>query len=318
MRIEMVRAFCEVVARELSITRAAAALDTSQPNVTKQIRMLEAEIGAALFVRRGGRILGLTKPGENALEVARRMLRDAGNLRRIGEDHSAGARGSFTIATTHFIARYLLADTIAAFHANYPDVHIILRETTQRNALDMLQSARADIGVLGQPPHGRAEVAQLQSRRQIGMSVVARRDHPLASADRIRLEDIAAHQVVLLDPVLSGGWQVKQAFDLLGLEITPSLTASNLELVKAYVAKGLGVAILPTLCVEPERDTDLVVRPAPEAVRESSPFIAVHPETTLRDFVYDFISIWSPEWTKARVNRHIKRMVQSTKRVDKA
>ena len=156
MKIEQLRILCEVVDQSFSMSRAAAALDMSQPNVSKQIRLLEEQISVELLLRRGGRIIGMTEPGAEVLQVARRIVRDAGNLRSIGEDFRRGDRGRLTIATTHFIARYLLTTCIERFHLQFPRVQITLHETSQRHALEMLQSTEADLGILSDPPKGGA------------------------------------------------------------------------------------------------------------------------------------------------------------------
>src|ERR1700730_4027384 len=116
MKIEQLRILCEVVDQGFSMSRAADALDISQPNVSKQIRLLEEQISVDLLLRRGGRVIGMTEPGGEVLKVARRIVRDAGNLRSIGDDFRRGSRGRLTIATTHFIARYLLTDCVKRFH----------------------------------------------------------------------------------------------------------------------------------------------------------------------------------------------------------
>src|ERR1700743_687099 len=259
MKIEQLRILCQVVDQSFSMSRAAAALDMSQPNVSKQIRLLEEQISVELLLRRGGRIIGMTEPGAEVLQVARRIVRDAGNLRSIGEDFRRGDRGRLTIATTHFIARYLLTACIERFHLQFPRVQITLHETSQRHALEMLQSTEADLGILSDPPKGGAGgLVQLVSQTKIGMSLVARRDHPLLQQSQpLTLQNIARYRLVQLDQKLSGGWSVKLAFEQAGLQPEVVMTAGNIELVKAYVARALGVALLPSLCVDEQYDPEL-------------------------------------------------------------
>src|SRR5882757_1211872 len=227
MKIEQLRALCEVVDQGFSMSRAADALDTSQPNISKQVRLLEQHLAVDVLLRRGGRIIGMTEPGQEVLKVARRIVLDAGNLKSIGEDYRRGDRGRLTIATTHFIARYLLTECIELFHLRFPKVQITLHETTQRHALDMLQSTEADVGILSEPPRGGVDVVQLLSQRVIGVSLVAPTGHVLLSQRPITLDAIARHPLVLLDPTLSGGWNVKRAFEKAGLNPDVVLTAGN-------------------------------------------------------------------------------------------
>jgi LysR family cys regulon transcriptional activator len=313
MKIEQLRILCEVVDQGFSMSRAADALDISQPNVSKQIRLLEEQISVDLLLRRGGRVIGMTEPGVEVLKVARRIVRDAGNLRSIGDDFRRGNRGRLTIATTHFIARYLLTDCVKRFHTQFPRVQITLHETTQRHALEMLQSTEADLGILSDPPKGGADgVVQLVSQIKIGMSLVAKRDHPLLQQNQgLTLQGIARYPLVQLDPKLSGGWSVKRAFAQARLDPDVVMTAGNIEVVKAYVARALGVALLPSLCVDDQHDPELGKLDAHHLLDPLAQFIALHPESFLRSYVYDFIEMVSPEWTRRRVSRRMRQMLNA-------
>jgi LysR family transcriptional regulator, cys regulon transcriptional activator len=313
MKIEQLRILCEVVDQGFSMSRAADALDISQPNVSKQIRLLEEQISVDLLLRRGGRVIGMTEPGVEVLKVARRIVRDAGNLRSIGDDFRRGNRGRLTIATTHFIARYLLTDCVKRFHTQFPRVQITLHETTQRHALEMLQSTEADLGILSDPPKGGAGgVVQLVSQIKIGMSLVAKRDHPLLQQNQgLTLQSIARYPLVQLDPKLSGGWSVKRAFAQARLDPDVVMTAGNIEVVKAYVARALGVALLPSLCVDDQHDPELGKLDAHHLLDPLAQFIALHPESFLRSYVYDFIEMVSPEWTRRRVSRRMRQMLNA-------
>src|ERR1700682_481654 len=306
MKIEQFRILCEVVDQGFSMSRAADALDISQPNISKQMRLLEEYLAVELLRRRGGRIIGMTEPGQEVLKVARRIVLDAGSLKSIGEDYRRGDRGRLSIATTHFIARYLLTDCIELFHQRFPKVEITLHETTQRHALDMLQSTEADVGILSEPPRGGIGVVQLLSQRKIALSLVTPPEHPLLVRRLITLDMIARYPLVQLDPTLSGGWNVKRAFERAGVSPNIVMTAGNIEIVKAYVARGLGGGLLPSLCVDAQHDPDLDKLDASHLIAPMPHFIGLHPESFVRGYVYDFIETFSPEWTKRRVSRRMR------------
>ncbi|HTH95908.1 MAG TPA: LysR substrate-binding domain-containing protein [Stellaceae bacterium] len=313
MKIEQLRILCEVVDQGYSMSRAAGALGTSQPNVSKQIRLLEEQLSVDLLLRRGGRVIGMTEPGDAVLKVARRIVRDASNLKNISEDYRRGDRGRLTIATTHLIARYMLTDCIERFHRQYPQVQITLHETTQRHALEMLQTTEADLGILSDPPRGSGSgIVQLVSQLKIGMSLVAKRDHPLLQqrqGQALTLEKMEPYPFVLLDPRLSGGWSVKHAYEQAGLNPNVVMTAGNIEVVKAYVARGLGVALLPSLCVDEHHDPELGTLDARHLLDPLAYFIGLHPESFLRNYVYDFIAYVAPEWTRRRVSRRLRQVL---------
>jgi LysR family cys regulon transcriptional activator len=310
MRIEQLGCFVEVVDEGFSMSRAANILNSTQPSVSKQIRVLEADLSVDLLLRRGGRIVGLTEPGSAVLKVARRMVRDAGALHSIGQEFARGNKGLLIIATQHFIARYMLTDCVAEFHRRFPGVHVVMQQGTQRQALDLLQSGNADIGVISKPPNGAVGVVQLKSRLKIAMSLVAARGHPLLSQAALELSHIAKFPLTMLDPTMAGGAHVRHAFEQAGLTPQVVITAGDMDVVKAYVERGLGVVIIPSLCISERRDPDLGAVDASHLIEALPRFIALHPDAYPRTYTYAFIEMVVPEWTRQRV---IRRMLQLTK-----
>ena len=306
MKVEQLRCLVEVVDQGFSMSRAAHALNISQPNVSKLIHLLEADLAVDLLLRRGGRIVGLTEPGTATLPVARRMVRDAENLRSISRDFTRGDSGQLVIATQHFIARYMLTDCVEKFHRRFPNVQIVIRQGTQRQALDMLQSSEADLGVLSRPPSGVSGVVQLPSHVKIRMSVVAACGHQLLRAPITSLAEIAAYPLIMLDPTMAGGSHLRRAFEKARLAPTTIITAGDMDVIKAYVARRLGVAILPSLCVDVRHDPDLQAVDAGHLLDPLPQFIGLHPEAFLRSYTYSFIEMVLPEWTRARVIRQMR------------
>jgi LysR family cys regulon transcriptional activator len=149
MTLQQLRYFCGVVDAELSISRAARFLHTSQPGISKQIQMLEREMGVDLLIRQGNRIVGLSDAGREANAVARRMLLDAEHLKRIGDEHMNRAKGGLVVATTHIQARYMLRDVIRRFTGQYPEVRLVLRQGSPEQIAGWVVSGEADIGIAG-------------------------------------------------------------------------------------------------------------------------------------------------------------------------
>jgi len=94
MKLQQLRYLVEVSRCGLNVSEAAEALYTSQPGISKQIRLLEDELGVIVFERSGKRLTAITEPGRVVLEIAERMLREAENIRRVGEEYAAGDSGS--------------------------------------------------------------------------------------------------------------------------------------------------------------------------------------------------------------------------------
>ena len=113
MKLQQLRYLCEVANQDLNLSRAAKKLHTSQPGISKQIQLLEDELGVEIFIRNGKRMASITSPGQTIVEIAEKILREENNLRCVGQEFTNKDVGSLTVATTHTQARYALPPTIA-------------------------------------------------------------------------------------------------------------------------------------------------------------------------------------------------------------
>ena len=111
-QLELLRA---VVQHEYNISKAADALFTAQPGISKQIRNLEDELGIPIFHRNGKHLTGLTQAGQDILAIAERVISDMRNISRVADDYRSADRGQLGIATTHTQARYALPHVIESF-----------------------------------------------------------------------------------------------------------------------------------------------------------------------------------------------------------
>ena len=102
----------QIVQSEFNISKASEVLNTSQPGVSKQIKLLEDEIGIKIFLRNGKRLVNLTEPGELILSSIETILHESNNIKVISEEYIEKDQGTFTIATTHTQARYKLPKVV--------------------------------------------------------------------------------------------------------------------------------------------------------------------------------------------------------------
>src|SRR5687768_9362358 len=130
MNFQQLRSVRETVRRGFNLTEVAAALHTSQPGVSRQIRELEDELGVEIFVRAGKRLTGLTGPGETVLPIVERLLHESDNLRRAGADFAHAGTGRLAIAATHSQARYALPPAVRDFRASHPAVTLNMHQGT--------------------------------------------------------------------------------------------------------------------------------------------------------------------------------------------
>src|SRR5688572_20482914 len=147
MNFQQLRSVREAVRCGYNLTEVSKVLHTSQPGVSRQIRELEEELGVDLFVRAGKRLTSLTEVGTLIVPIVERMLHDADNLKRAGEEFTQAANGRLSIAATHSQARYALPGAVRDFRQRYPQVTLNLHQGSPKQVAEMLLSGEADIGI---------------------------------------------------------------------------------------------------------------------------------------------------------------------------
>jgi LysR family cys regulon transcriptional activator len=300
MKLQQLRYLCEVANQGLNLSKAAEMLHTSQPGISKQIRLLETELEVDIFVRNGKRVVNVTPPGRAILEIAERMLRDAKNLKQVGQDYANEATGSLTIATTHTQARYALPPAIKHFTARYPKVKLILRQGNPTQISEMVTSGDADIAIATEAIELFDELVMLPCYQWNRCIVVGPR-HPLLKLDELTLEAIAQYPIVTYDFAFTGRSKINQAFDAKGLIPNVVLTALDADVIKTYVELGLGIGILAQMAFEPKRDKHLRSIDASHLFAASTTRIGISRNSYLRGYVYDFIEIFAPHLSPAVV-----------------
>lgn len=298
MKLQQLRYLCEVANQGLNLSKAAEILHTSQPGISKQIRLLENELGVDVFVRNGKRVVETTPPGRAILEIAERMLRDAKNLKQVGQEFANEASGSLTIATTHTQARYALPVAIKHFTARYPKVRLILRQGNPTQIAELVTSGVADIAIATEAIELFDELVMLPCY-QWNRCVIVPPRHPLLKLKELTLEAIAQHPIITYDFAFTGRSKINQAFDAKGLFPNVVLTAIDADVIKTYVELGLGIGILAQMAFEPKRDRHLRSIDASHLFEPSTTRIGIGRNSYLRRYVYDFIEMFAPHLNHA-------------------
>ncbi|HEX6827810.1 MAG TPA: HTH-type transcriptional regulator CysB [Burkholderiales bacterium] len=301
MKLQQLRYLREVARTGLNISEAAERLHTSQPGVSKQIRLLEDELGVAIFVRHGKRILEVTEPGRAVLAMAERILSEADNLKRVGEEFAAEATGSLVIATTHTQARYALPPVVAKFRKQYPKVSLALRQGSPMQLCEQVIAGDADLAIATEAIGEYRELTMLPCF-QWNRCVVAPPGHPLLAEKSLTLEAIARHPVITYDFAFAGRSQINKAFEARGLTPNVVLTAIDSDVIKTYVVLGLGVGIIAKMAFDPKQDRELRALDASHLFESSTTRIGIRRGTYLRGYAYDFIRLFAPHLTREVVD----------------
>ena len=293
MNLHQFRFVQEAARRNLNLTEAAKALHTSQPGVSKAIIELEEELGIEIFARHGKRLKRITEPGQHVLRSIEVILREVGNLKRIGEQFSAQDSGTLSIATTHTQARYVLPAPVAKLRAAYPKVNVSLHQGSPDQVARMVLDEVAEVGIATESLADYPDLVTLPCYEWQHMLVMPT-GHPWAAKERISLEDLAAEPLITYHPSFTGRTRIDAAFAQKKLHPRIALEAIDSDVIKTYVRLGLGVGIVAEMAVrEDGSNSDLVVRPVGALFGQNVARIAFKRSAYLRNFVLEFAHMLS-------------------------
>jgi LysR family cys regulon transcriptional activator len=293
MNIQQLRYVAEVVKRGLHVSEAAAALHTSQPGVSRQIRLLEEELGAEIFVRQGKRLTALTDAGEAMVAIIERALAEIGNLKAVGEEFAHRGRGRLAVAVTHTQARYALPTVVTAFKRRFPQVKLKLLQGNPHQLARMVLAGEADVAIATEALDEYDELVTVPCYTW-HHCVVVQEGHPLAKSKRLTLEAIAAHPIITYDSTFAGRTSLDRTFAARGLEPEVALTALDSDVIKSYVSLGLGVGIISSRAFRKGKDEGLVALDCDHLFPAQTTRLAFKRGAYLRSYLVEFIRLIAP------------------------
>jgi LysR family transcriptional regulator, cys regulon transcriptional activator len=298
----------EAAKRGLNLTEAAKALHTSQPGVSKAILELELELGVDIFARHGKRLKSITQPGRHVLKSIDVILNELHNLKRIGNEYSAKDSGTFSIATTHTQARYVLPQVLTDLRKAYPHVNISLHQGTPSQAAHMVMNEEADVAIATESLADYEDLVTLACYDWQHVLVMPP-GHPLNMKKKpIALKDLSAYPLVTYHPSFTGRQKIDHAFQVQGLSPNIALEAIDSDVIKTYVRIGMGVGIIAEMAVQPQFDSDLVIRPASHIFGKNVARVAFRRGAYLRQFVLEFAQLLSPMLSEKSILEAMKKM----------
>ena len=303
MNLHQFRFVQEAVRRNLNLTETARALHTSQPGVSKAIIELEEELGVEIFARHGKRLKRVTEPGTHVLKSIDLILREVGNLRRIGEQYSKQDSGTLSIATTHTQARYVLPPPVAKLREAFPKVNVSLHQGSPDQVAQMLLDEVAEIGIATESLTQYADLITLPCYEWQHMLVLPV-THPLANKTDITLHDLAVEPLITYHPSFTGRTKIDQAFAAKRLQPRIALEAIDSDVIKTYVRLGLGVGIVAEMAIKNDgTNNDLLAIPAGHLFGMNVARVAFKRSAYLRNFVYTFAELISSDLTRELIEK---------------
>jgi LysR family cys regulon transcriptional activator len=302
MKIQQLRYLAAVVQSELNITAAGAKLHATQSAISKQLKLLEDELGFAVFVRRGRTLTRITPAGERVIRHAFKILREAQNIQGVSQDVKEEDRGSLSIGTTHTQARYILPPIIQKFRVEYPRVQFHLDQGTAEQIASLADVDGIDFA-MATGSHDLFGKYVLLPCYQWHRQIVVPAGHPLTTIERPSLHDLAAYPIVTYVFSFSGQASLHQEFAKAGLAANVALTARDADVIKTYVRVGLGVGIVAAVALDASQDRGLVAIDAAHLFPIHTTWIGFARDRLLRGYMYDFISLVAPHLSRELVDR---------------
>lgn len=292
MKLNQLKLFCQVVDYGLNISSAARAVHTSQPSVSRHLQALEKELGARLFVRSKKRILGLTDSGKEVLRTARRVISELDGLTHLSQ-RGKEQQGHITISASHTHARYLLPEIVERFRSLYPRVRLTFREGDPDQIIRWLTSGNADLAISATPREPAKNLVCFpccQHRRLI----LTPAGHPLAKVKRPTLQRLARYPLITYDSQFTVHKTVLDVFHKAGLTPNIILSATDVDVMKAYVKRGVGVAIVAALAFDRSEDKKLCAVEAGHLFPANTVKLWLRKDASLPTYIYDFLETFSP------------------------
>ncbi|MFC6439969.1 HTH-type transcriptional regulator CysB [Bowmanella sp. JS7-9] len=302
MKLQQLRYIVEVLHNNLNVSATAESLFTSQPGISKQVRMLEDELGIQIFGRSGKHLTHVTDAGQEVIHIAQQILAKVESIKSVAREHTLPDQGKLNIATTHTQARYALPPVIRGFMEKFPRVSLHMHQGTPSQIADLASKGEADFVIATEALHVYHDLIMLPCYHW-NRSVIVNRDHPLAKKQSISIEDLAQYPLVTYVFGFTGRSELDRAFSAAGLEPKISFTATDADVIKTYVRLGLGIGVIASMAVDEKIDGDLVRIDASHLFDYSTTKIGFRKGTFLRTYMYDFIERFAPHLTKEVVER---------------
>ena len=306
MKLQQLRYIWEVAHHDLNVSATAQSLYTSQPGISKQIRLLEDELGVEIFARSGKHLTHVTPAGEAILKTAGEVLRKVESIKQLAQEYSDERKGALSLATTHTQARYALPPVIRQFMQRYPDVALHMHQGTPLQISELAADGTVDFAIATEALELFGDLIMMPCYRW-NRTVLVPRDHPLTQVSKLKLSDVADYPIVTYVFGFTGRSKLDEAFVEAGLSPKVVFTAADADVIKTYVRLGLGIGIIAKMAYDPKLDDDLVPLDASHLFDASVTKIGFRRGTFLRGFMYEFIELFAPHLTRELVDEAYRR-----------
>lgn len=293
MKLQQLQCFVAVFQAGMNVSRAADMLFISQSVVSKNILSFEEELGTALFLRKGKRLLGLSQAGKLVLNYANNVERDIQNIKSLSELFNQPDKGSLNIASTHTQARYFLPSILQRFTKKYPDVELHIHQGSPKNIAEMAANGQVDFAVCTEALADLEELMLIPCYRW-NRRVIVQKGHPLTEKALLSLQDIVEYPIITYTHGYTGRARLDQTFRHHGLSPNIAISASDADVVKTYVRYGMGIGVIAQMAYDPKADNDLVAIDIGHLFPMAVTKVGYLKEKVIKPYMFELVRLLSP------------------------
>ncbi|GAB3294590.1 HTH-type transcriptional regulator CysB [Pseudidiomarina andamanensis] len=309
MKLQQLRYIVEVLNHNLNVSATADSLYTSQPGISKQVRMLEDELGVQIFERSGKHLTQVTPAGEEVIAIARQILSQVEAIRAVAGEFTQPDQGKLNIATTHTQARYALPNMIKSFMQRYPNVSLHMHQGSPEQISEAAAKGKADFAIATEALHLYQDLIMLPCYHW-NRSIITPADHPLGKLKEVTITDLGDYPIVTYVHGFTGRSELDRAFNEAGIKPNVVFTATDADVIKTYVRMGLGIGVVASMAVDSKNDADLINIPAAHLFAPSTTKIGFRKGTFLRSYMYDFLEGFAPHLHRTLVEQAMMKKSQ--------
>jgi LysR family cys regulon transcriptional activator len=306
MKLQQLKYLLAIVDNGLNITAAAERLYTSQPGVSKQLKLLEEELGMQLFARKGKSLHRVTRAGEQVVQRARLIMEEVERIRSLAADFYQEEEGTLTIGATNTQARYVLPKVLGELRQQYPKVRLNLHQGTSGQIADMMHRNEIDFAIASGNGHDFGDILRIPAYHWDRVVLVPA-GHPLTKIDRkLKIEDLAEYPLVSYMFSFENEQSLSDIFSARGLEPNIVFTARDSDVIKTYVRMGVGIGIVASMACEPHDKDTLAALPVNGVFERSTTWIGLRRSMMLRCYMTDFLRLFAPHLNGDQVDRLVR------------
>lgn len=300
MKLQQLRYIVEVVNNDLNVSLTSQKLYTSQPGVSKQIKLLEDELGVQIFTRVGKHLSEVTPVGEKIILIAREVLNKTHDIKIVAKEYTEPNQGTLSMTTTYTQARYTLPVVIQKFIKKYPDIGLHMEQEAPSKSILQVKNGEADFAIVTELSELTDEMIALPCYHW-NQSVIVMKNHPLATKNILTIEELSAYPLVSYD-FSNDGSDLNQAFTKANQSPNIVFNTTDADLIKTYVRLGVGVGIVAKMAVNEVTDNDFAIINAGHIFPYSTTYIVFLRTLFLRNYMYDFIHQFSSHLNKQMID----------------